>query len=69
MYTGAISGQSDTVRRDEPGLYGGKQCGNPKELLQQKFIMKRELFIFKSVIRNDFGDAGMPVRKLFILAR
>ena len=67
MYTGAISGQSDTVRRDESGLYGRKQCGNPKELLQQKFIMKREIFIFKSVISNDFGDAGMPVRKLFIL--
>ena len=67
MYTGAVSRQSDAIRRDESGLHRGKNCGNPEDLLQQKFIMKREIFIFKSVISNDFGDAGMPVRKLFIL--
>ena len=68
MYTGAISGQSDTVRRDESGLHGGKKCGNPEELLQQKLIMKRKIFVFKSVIRNDFGDAGMSVREFLVLA-
>ena len=30
--------------------------------------MKRKIFFFKSVIRNDFGDAGMSVREFLVLA-
>ena len=68
MYTSSISGQSDAVRRDESDPDGGKQCSNPEKPLQQKLIMKRKIFFFKSVIRNDFGDAGMSVRKFLVLA-
>ena len=64
MYAGAVSSQSDSVRRDQPSLYRGDDSSQDKEFLHCFFIMKREIPVRERKAFHEFRNTGVPVREL-----
>lgn len=67
METGAVTGDRGRLR-DEPEFQGRDNGNKCKELLQELFIMKREIPLRFSVISDRFRNTGMAVGKLFSLS-
>lgn len=67
MDTGTVSRSSKIVRVNKPQCHGRRNGGNGEELLEGFFIIKKEIPFSQGIIRYLVSDAGMSVRKLFIL--
>ena len=65
MDTGAVTGDGNAIRGDETGPAGGFYSSDPEDLLEESFIMEREIPAGESGISHDPGDTGMAVGKFF----
>lgn len=64
MYTGVISCQGDSVRKDQSGLYRGDDSSQDKEFLHYFFMMKREITVRDCKAFHEFRNTGVTVREL-----
>lgn len=69
MYAGAVTGECDAVRGNQPGAQGGEDGGDAEDFLEKLFKMERELLPGKCVISNGLGNAGTPVREFSAFLR